>query len=371
MDANVAIFKEYSSGYKKDGHYIHISIPGNSHPIPLQTPDEIADFYKSAGYAAGDQVPDQLVWELYDLNLHWTGGGGTSQVDTAGGKGGSPPELADAEIDRIREYVDSYTGEYAADLHQLLGRLKQHTQDKSYFESNKSEIMNSTPSVDFDVVDDSFSDWFKQRIQRWLPGRVIDQKYITAAKDHYPDHYNIKSPIEYLTELSEVPQYERLFDLYESHPWTIDSIMIKQNSIVDTTENPKLPILTARVDEQRSPIKESGWVNVQDLRPYQTQSDFELAFYGGNLERVSVAVIDGDISDFGVTPVSGKSTRLDSDDISNFVAESTDDSFKSVTHSLVISFVNFLPELLGYCKSIQQYDMNSTSPQDIHYQISK
>jgi len=214
----MAVFKEYSSGYEKDGYYVHISIPGADHPIPLQTPDEIAEFYQSTGYTAGDQIPDQLVWTLYELDLHWTGEGGISRSDASKPVGESAPELATEDVERIQQYVDSYTGEYAEDLERLMSRLEVSTKPSADSDFDLQKVFDRTPPVDFSTVSEKFTRESKRRIQKRLPSFVMDEEDRKACDEYFSGEGYRKSPHEHLVDLVQTPDCESVLGCHAAHP---------------------------------------------------------------------------------------------------------------------------------------------------------
>jgi hypothetical protein len=367
---NMAVFKEYSKSYEKDGHYVHISIPAADHPIPLQTPDEIAEFYQSTGYTAGDQIPDQLVWALYELDLHWTGEGGISRSEDAKPVGKAAPQLAPEDIERIQEYVDSYTGEYAGELEQLEKRLEVSSQSAGESDFDLQELLERAPPVDFSTVPEEFTTESKQRIQQWLPSVVMDEEDRKACDDHLDGEGFGKSPHDHLVDLLQVPNYESVLDSHAAHPWTVSSVTTEEDSIVESTDDPKQPILTAKYDADRLSMEDLLWFSVQDLRLYQTAVDFELAVFTADTERIAVAISEGEISDFTVAPGNGDPGRFDKDKISAFANEYTDGSTRSVTHSLAISFATLLPEMLEYCADVPDYEMASIDPDTEYYELT-
>ncbi|NHN60043.1 MULTISPECIES: hypothetical protein [Halorussus] len=366
----MAVFKEYSSGYEKEGYYVHISIPGADHPIPLQTPDEIADFYQSTGYTAGDQIPDQLVWALYELDLHWTGESGISRSDASKPTGESAPVLAQEDVERIQQYVDSYTGEYAEDLEQLADRIEVSTQSEADSDFDLQELFERTPPVDFSTVSEDFTRETKRRIQQWLPSAVMDEADRKACDEHLDGEGFGKSPYDHLVDLLQTPDHELLLDSHAAHPWTVSSVTIQEDSVVDSTDDPNQPILTAIYDEDHLSMENILSFRVQDLRHYQTSVDIELAVMTSTTEKIAVAISDGKIADFTVAPGNGDSGRFDSDAISGFAAEYTDASANSVTHSLAISFAHLFPEMLEYCTAVPDYEMTSTDPDTDHFELS-
>jgi len=366
----MAVFKEYSSGYEKDGYYVHISIPGADHPIPLQTPDEIAEFYQSTGYSAGDQIPDQLVWALYELDLHWTGNGGISHSDASKPEGESAPELAPEDVERIQEYVDSYTGEYAEDLEQLASRLEVNTEPETDSDFDLQELLKRTPPVDFSTVSEEFTSESKRRIQKWLPPGVMDEQDRKACDEHLDAEGFGQSPHDHLVKLLTTPDYESILDFHATHPWTVSSVTIREDSVMDSTDDPTQPILTAKYDTEQLSIEDVLFFQVQDLRLYQTSVDFELEVITSSTETVAVAISEGEIADFTAAPGNGNPGRFDSDAISRFAAEHTDASTKSVTHSLAILFTHLLPEMLEYCTVIPDYEMASIDPDTEYYELT-
>ncbi|ELZ77476.1 hypothetical protein C456_03026 [Haloferax volcanii DSM 14919] len=365
----MAVFKEYSPGYKKDGYYVHISIPGADHPIPLQTPDEIAEFYLSTGYEAGDQIPDQLVWALYELDLHWTGKGGISRSDASKPDGEPAPELAPEDVERIEKFVDSYTGEYAEDLERLVGRLEVSTESTANSDFDLQEVFDRTPPVNFSTVSEEFTRESKQRIQKWLPSMVMDEEDRKAVDERLDGEGFGKSPHDHLVDLLQTPDYESILDSHAAHPWTVSSVTVREDTVVGSTEDPDQPIFTAMYDEEQLSVGNVLSFTVQDLRLYRTPVDFELAVVTSNTEKIAVAISDVEIVDFTVTPGSCDTGRFDNDVISDFTAEYTDASEKTVTHSLAISFAHLLPEMLEYCNEIPDYDMASTDPDADYYEI--
>lgn len=366
----MAVFKEYSPGYDKDGYYVHISIPGADHPIPLQTPDEIAEFYQSTGYTTGDQIPDQLVWALYELDLHWTGEGGISRSEASKPEGESAPELAPEDVDSIQQYVDSYTGEYAEDLEQLVERLEANAQPEADPEFDLQELFERTPPVDFSTVSEEFTSESRRRIQQWLPSVVMDEEDRKACDEHLDGGGFGKSPHDHLVDLLQTPDYEALLDSLAAHPWTVSSVTIHEDSVVGSTDNPDQPILTAKYDEEQLSMENALFFHVQDLRLYQTPIDFELAVVTSSTEKIAVTISRGEIADFTVAPGNGDPGRFDSDSISEFAAENTDASAKSVTHSLAISFAHLLPKMLEYCIEVPDYEMASTDPDTDYYELA-
>lgn len=372
----MAVFKKYAPGYEKDGYYVHISIPGADHPIPLQTPDEIAEFYKSVGYDAGDKMPDELVWVLYELDLHWTGKSGISRSDASKPAGESPPVLTRKDVERIRQYVDSYSGEYAEDLEKLGDRIEASTAPEVESEFDLLELLDRTPTVDFDAVPVNFTEETKERIQQWLPPEVMNKADRMACDEHLEGEIFVKSPQKHLSDLFQTPDYESLLDSHAAHPWTVTSIKIREDSIVDSTDDPDQMILTAEYNSDSSSTDNSPSISVQDLRQYETSSDFELAVSITSAENrpvctdnIAVAISDGEITDFTVTPVFKDPGRFDRDAISEFAAEYTDASPNSVTHSLVISFAHHLPLILEYCNAVPDYEMCSTDPDANHFNL--
>lgn len=366
----MAVFKEYSPGYEKDGYYVHISIPGADHPIPLQTPDEIAEFYQSTGYTAGDQIPDQLVWALYDLDLHWTGDGGISRSDASGPVGESAPELASEDVERIQRYVDSYTGEYAEDLERLVSRLEVSTEPAADSDFDLQELFERTPPVDFSAVSEEFTRESKQWIQKWLPSVVMDEEDRKACDKHLDGEGFGKSPHEHLVDLVQTPDYESLLGCHAAHPWTVSSVTVQEDSVVESTDDPDQPILTAGYDEEQLSTENVLSFRVQDLRLYKTSVDFELAVVTSTTEKITVTISEGEIADFTVAPGNGDSGRFDSDAISDFAAEHTDASAKSVTHSLAILFAHLLPEILEYCAAVPDYEMEATDRDTDYYELT-
>ncbi|TKX49967.1 hypothetical protein EXE49_09245 [Halorubrum sp. ASP121] len=366
----MAVFKEYSSGYEKDGYYVHISVSGADHPIPLQTPDEIADFYLSTGYTPGDQIPDQLVWSLYELDLHWTGEGGISRSDGSQIGEGSAPELAPEDVERIQDYIDSYSGEYAEDLEQLVNRLEVNEQSKSQPDFDLQEVFERTPPVEFSRVSMDFTNETKRRIQRWLPSVVMDDEDRKACDEHLDSDGFGKSPLDHLNDLLETPELEAVLDSHAAHPWRVTSVTVQEDSVVDSTENPDQPILTAMYDEDRFSNENCLLFQVQDLRNYQTSIDFEFTAMVSPAEKFSVAISKGEIVDFSVAPEPGMSGRFDRDTITEFATEKTDASPKSVTHSLVTSFVWLIPEVLDYCTAVPDYEIVSSESGTEYYEMN-
>jgi hypothetical protein len=369
LSDNVAVFKEYSNSYEKDGYYVHISIPAADHPIPLQTPDEIAEFYQSTGYTAGDQIPDQLVWALYELDLHWTGEGGISRSEDAKPVGKAAPELAPEDIERIQEYVDSYAGEYAEELEQLEKRLEMNSQSTGDSDFDLQELLERTPLVNFSTVPEEFTDEAKQWIQQWLPSAVMDEEDRKACDEHLDAKGLGKSPQEHLVDLLQVPHYESILDSHAAHPWTVSSVTTDEDSIMESTDDPTQPILTAEYDTERLSIEDVLSFSVQDLRLYQTAVDFEITAFTADTEKIAVAISEGEISDFTVAPGNGDLGRFNKDEISSFANEYTDASTRSVTHSLAISFATLLPEILEYCADRPDYEMVSTDPDTEYYEL--
>jgi hypothetical protein len=366
----MAVFKEYSNSYEKDGYYVHISIPAADHPIPLQTPDEIAEFYQSTGYTAGDQIPDQLVWALYELDLHWTGEGGISRSEDAKLVGEAAPELAPEDIERIQEYVDSYTGEYAEELKQLEKRLEMSSQSTGDSDFDIQELFERTPPVDFSTVSEEFTNEAKQRIQQWLPSVVMDEEDRKACDDHLDGEGFGKSPHEHLVDLLQVPNYESILDSHAAHPWTVSSVTTAEDSIVESTNNPTQRILTAEYDTERLSMEDVLSFSVQDLRLYQTAVDFEISVFTADTEKIAVAISEGEISDFTVAPGNDGRGRFDKDEISSFANEYTDGATRSVTHSLAITFATLLPEILEYGADVPDYEMASTDPDTEYYELT-
>lgn len=366
----MAVFKEYSKSYEKDGYYVHISIPAADHPIPLQTPDEIAGFYQSTGYTAGDQIPDQLVWALYELDLHWTGEGGISRSEDAKPVGKATPELAPEDIERIQEYVDSYTGEYAEELEQLEKRLEVSSQSTGDSDLDLRELFKRTPPVDFSTVPEEFTNESKQRIQQWLPSVVMDEEDRKACNEHLDGEGFGKSPHEHLVDLLQVPNYELILDSHAAHPWTVSSVTTDEDSIVESTDDPTQPILTAEYDTEQLSMEDVLSFSVQDLRIYQTAVDLEISVFTADAEKIAVAISEGKISDFTVAPGNDGLGRFDKDEISSFANEYTNESTRSVTHSLAISFASLLPEMLEYCADVPDYEMVSTDPNTEYYEIT-
>jgi hypothetical protein len=366
----MAVFKKYSPGYKKDGYYVHISIPSADHPIPLQTPDEIAEFYQSTGYNAGDRIPDQLVWTLYDLELHWTGEGGVSRSDTTDPKGDPAPKLDPEDIDNIQQYVDSYTGEYAEDLEQLVNRLKSSTHSQAVSEPDIYDLFERTPLVDFSTVSEAFSSESKRQIQRWLPSVVMDAADRKSCEELFDEEGIGISPHDHLVKLLQTPDYEALLESHATHPWPVLSVSIYDESLIESTADPSQPILTAEYETEQFTMENIFTFYVQDLRLYETQVDFEFKITTSTMENISVAISQGKIVDFSVRLGGSEPGRFDRDGIFEFATQYTDSSEASVTHSLAISFAHLLPEILEYCTEVSDYAVASTDPNTEYYEMT-
>jgi hypothetical protein len=365
----VAVFKEYSSGYEKDGHYVHISIPSADHPIPLQTPDEIAEFYYSIGYNAGDHVPDQLVWSLYELDLHWTGEGGVSRSEAANLEGKSAPKLTSEDIDQIQQHVESYTGEYEDELEQLMDRLEVNEQTQTSSDFNLQKLLERTPPVEFNAVSEEFTNESKQLIQQWLPSIVMDKEDREACDEYFGDGF-AKSPHDHLADILQTIEYEDQLASYKSHPWTVSSVVVREETIIGSTEGLNHTILTARIDGERLPTETLRFY-VQDLRSLETSTDFELSVTTSpSMERIAIAITDGEVMEFTAAPGMNSTGRFDENAISEFAKKNTSGSAEAVTHSLIISFTNLLPKMLEYCAKVPDYNMRPTDPDTDYYELT-
>jgi hypothetical protein len=198
----------------------------------------------------------------------------------------------------------------------------------------------------------------------------MDKEDRKACDEHLDGEGFGKSPHEHLVDLLQNPDYESILDSHAAHPWTVSSVTTQEDSIMDSTDDPNRPILTATYDKERFSTESVLSFRVQDLRLYQTSVDFELAVVTSTVEEISVAISEGEIADFTVGPGNGAPGRFDSDGISGFAAEYTDASAKSVTHSLTISFAHLLPEMLEYCTAVPDYEMTSTDPDSEYYELS-
>jgi len=147
-------------------------------------------------------------------------------------------------------------------------------------------------------------------------------------------------------------------------------VTVQESSVVESTDDPDRPILTATYDEEQLLAKNVLPFRVQDLRPCQTPVDFELVVLTPTAEKITVAIFEGEIADFTVAPGNGDFGRFDSDAISDFAAEHTDASAKSVTHSFAISFTHLLPEMLEYCAAVPDYEMAATDLDADYYELT-
>ncbi|WP_323677648.1 hypothetical protein [Halorubellus sp. PRR65] len=137
------VLKSYSDSYHKDGFYVHASVESLSHPLPLQTPSVTANLYKKLGYQAGDQVPGELTWKLYNAGLHWTENSGptlgSAPAIESAIRGGDGPQFSNQEAEILFSLIDSYRGEFKQELQEFADTLQR---DSSIKESGSG---TSTP----------------------------------------------------------------------------------------------------------------------------------------------------------------------------------------------------------------------------------
>ena len=80
---------------------------------------------------------------------------------------------------------------------------------------------------------------------------------------------------------------------------------IHKDSVVGSADNPNQPILTAKFDEEQLSMENILFFHIQDLRLYQTSSNFELAVVTSSTEKIAVAISGGEITEFTVAPRNG------------------------------------------------------------------
>lgn len=190
----------------ESGNALHISDGGEF--LSFSVANEGNDIYQLAGFTIGGQIPDKLVWALYELDLHWTGNGGISQSDGSRAVGKRAPELVPDDVERIQQYVDSYTGQYADELEQLTDQLEISTQPKEDPVSEINRLFERNPPINFNAVSEEISKESKLCIQKWLPPTVMDDEDREAYNKHLNGGGHGVPPLEYLSKLVQVPNYE-------------------------------------------------------------------------------------------------------------------------------------------------------------------
>lgn len=332
---NMARLKKYSESYHKNGYYVSAPIRELGHPIPLQTPRITERIYKSIGYGNGDRVPEELVWTLYDIGLHYTEKSGTdidekTQIAVSGDS--ISPDLTQKDIQKIEELIDGHSGELQDELMELRRRIT----------SKDKKVKSRDVGLSEDV---------KNLITRWEPVLIIDDDE-EIPDNEFKGLYRYRS--EYQKSLSSVPNLGERLREYESHPWQIKSVDTSDGLENDT------PGLEFSI---QVPNKEIG-MSVTDVRWTEEGYDFEM-----KISHTGVYVFE--ISDGYMSDVEIYERTLDSSEPVNFDLPDehtfyrVENEKEEIMHVLISNFAEIVPVIDGFFSEFEYYDMSQITGSDL------
>ncbi len=349
------VLKEYADSNDKDGYYIHAPISGVSHPIPLQTPEVTEKIYRELGYQpikkgpdGGVNVPNELIWTLHNVGLHWTENSGPQgepadlDLDRLRKKGG--PELTENDIKTILSYADEYKGQYQSRVKELQAELS----EKPATSTGGSSVITVEELME-DLSDEpSFSDEVEEKLDQWEPQTIVDD-------DHEPenefDGFFATPRSKHRETFASVPNLKQRLQEYEDHSCRVDHVRGEKTNIDDNSSALKISFHA----DNHSELK--GWA-VTDYRGTGDERDFEIST-SADTRNFRFEITDNYISDFN-TGVSHQSTGkfdLPPDDFWGYEIENQDPN--EIMHALVSDFSHVVLVLSEFFDKFPSYNLDS------------
>lgn len=160
--------RAYSDSSEKSGFYILANV-GGSHPITLQVSSIAERILRSTGYQDGDDVPNKVVWAMYDVGILFTSGSietipeQSIQIDKIFSQLNVANRLTAAEQSQLLNYLKDYTGPNRSNVQSLQSKLEsiepEETESSERASAAKTETAtNRTPSHSSSSSSDSRED---------------------------------------------------------------------------------------------------------------------------------------------------------------------------------------------------------------------
>lgn len=357
------VLKEYvDSNKSKDGYYVHSSVSGRNHPIPLQTPKVTERIYRRIGYKpkkkgpdGGVPVPKDLTWTLYNVGLHWTEKSGPqgnpSDLDPNDLRDAAELDLTENDIETILKFTEDYRGQYQSRVKNLqekftdkLGKVSSENPPFTFMEQMK-EYSNES----------HFDDEVEELLNDWEPDYVKDDDYDPDEDDGLLSQC-IPTRSEYWEALSLVPDLKTRLREYESHPWDVKKVGAAGGS---TGNNNPLSV-SFRPDANSELKRWSIW----DHRGVRDKLDFAISA-GISGRRYSFNIKERFISDFDMT-VTYMHEPVGKFDIPEdfWVYEEGEQTPNKMMHTLIVDFHHLIQIIEEFFDGIASFELESMHPTD-------
>lgn len=203
---------EYSEDNNKEGFYIRANV-GGSHPITLQVTIVASHIFRALNYQAGDAVPTELVWSMYDLNMLYTLTSvdiGDTPTDTSAAKVLQQLELdnklSDEERAELISYLEAYEGPDAERIQQLREELVENLSEEGLEQVTTGEgswfpISNQLPES-LDEVANLLYEWSGSNMLRKAhKALILNENFVTWSVRTFAAHqYLHQKPLESITD---------------------------------------------------------------------------------------------------------------------------------------------------------------------------
>jgi DNA-directed RNA polymerase subunit F len=199
---------EYSEDNDKEGFYIRANV-GGSHPITLQVTIVASHIFHALNYQAGDAVPTELVWSMYDLNMLYTLTSvdiGDTPTDTSAAKVlqqlDLDNKLSEEERAELISYLEAYEGPDAERIQQLREELVENLSEEELEQVTTGEgswfpISNQLPESR-DEVANLLYEWSGSNMLRKVhKALILNENFVTWSVRTFAAHqYLHQNPLE-------------------------------------------------------------------------------------------------------------------------------------------------------------------------------
>lgn len=348
------VLKEYADSNPKDGYYVHAPISDRDHPLPLQTPEVTEEIYRELGYRpiekgpdGGVDVPNELTWTLYNVNLHWTENSGPqgdpSDLDFDKLRDKAGPELTDNDIETILSYTEDYRGQYQSRVNDLREELAEDSETSS---GSGGTVPSFQKLLEDSSSEPSFDDDVEAKLEQWEPSSIVDDDY---EPEHTIGELLSTPRSEYREALASVPDLGELLQVYADHSWEVDTVRGGEGGLKVSFDTEDIPDIR-------------DW-SATDHRFSEDEQDFKIFASVGNC-KFTFEISDNYISDFD-TSVAHEfldKFELPPDDYWGYEVHNQDPN--EIMHTLVSNLSGLIPVLEEFFDDIPDYNLESTGLRD-------